>query len=57
MLNDPLPLQLACSYYDNHFHNGLWCEVLPDQTKESVTVAVGSSWINLLLLLMMTDIQ
>jgi hypothetical protein len=57
MLNDPLPLQLACSYYDNHFHNRLWCEVLPDQTKESVTVAVGSSWINLLLLLMMTDIQ
>ena len=31
--------QLACSYYNNHFHDRLWGEILPDQTKEPMTVA------------------
>jgi hypothetical protein len=32
-------VQLACSYYNNHFHDRLWGEILPDQTKEPMTVA------------------
>ena len=32
-------LQLACSYYNNHFHDRLWGEILPDQNNEPMIVA------------------